>query len=118
MRDHSPPSRIVNYSPLLGWPRSRRAFRRQSRAVEIRTIARPVQRLTVRVERRPVHRLVAGAARPGGVAAAVTEASLIAHERPAGAELVAVGASRRRMDDPLPGRGLYKLAQHRLGSFM
>jgi hypothetical protein len=42
------------------------------------------------VERRPVHRLVACAARPGGVAAAVTEASLIAHERPAGAEGVAV----------------------------
>ena len=32
------------------------------------------------VERRPVHRLIAGAARPGGVPAAVAEAGLMADE--------------------------------------
>ena len=30
----------------------------------------------------------------------------------AGAELVAVRATRRRVGDPLPGRGLHQLAQH------
>jgi hypothetical protein len=45
----------------------------------------------VSVERRPVHRLVASAARPGDVAAAVSEASLVTHQHRAGAEAVAVG---------------------------
>jgi hypothetical protein len=34
----------------------------------------------VGVERRPVHRLIACAARPGGVPATVTEASLMTHQ--------------------------------------
>jgi hypothetical protein len=38
------------------------------------------------VERRPVHRGVAAAARPGGVSAAVAEAGLVADEDLAGAE--------------------------------
>ena len=59
------------------------------------------------VQRRPVHRLIATAARPGRVAAAVPEARLMPHEDLAGAERVAVGASRRRVGDPLPGRGLH-----------
>jgi hypothetical protein len=66
----------------------------------------------VRVERRPVHHRVATAAHPGRVAAAVPKARLMPHEDLAGAERVAVGASRRRVGDPLPGRGLYQLTQH------
>ena len=73
---------------------------------------RPIERRAVRVEWRPVHRLVARAAGPGGVAAAVPEAGLMADEDLAGAEAVPVRASRRRVGDPLPGRGLYQLAQH------
>jgi hypothetical protein len=46
------------------------------------------------------------------VTAAVAEAGLMADEDLPGAELVAVGAAGRRMGDPLPGRGLYQLAQH------
>ena len=64
------------------------------------------------VERRPVHRLVAGAAGPGGVSAAMSEAGLMPYEHFAGAEGVPVGASCRWVGDPLPGRGLYKFAQH------
>ena len=64
------------------------------------------------VERRPVHGLIAGSARPGGVAAAVTEAGLMTHEDLAGAERVSVGAARRRVGDPLPGRGLNKITEH------
>ena len=41
------------------------------------------------VERRPVHRLIAGAARPRGVAAAVPEAGLMTDEDLAGAEACA-----------------------------
>jgi hypothetical protein len=67
----------------------------------------------VRVERRPVHCLVAGETRPGGVSAAVTEASLITHDRPAGAELVPVRAARGRADDPRARRGLYEVADSR-----
>jgi hypothetical protein len=60
----------------------------------------------VSIQRWPERRRVAFPARPGGVAAAVAKASLITDERPAGAEGVAVGAAARRVDDPLPGRGL------------
>ena len=73
---------------------------------------RPIERRAVRVEWRPVHRLVARAAGPRGVPAAVPEAGLMADEDLAGAEAVPVRASRRRVGDPLPGRGLYQLAQH------
>jgi hypothetical protein len=59
------------------------------------------------VDRRPVHHLVACAAGPGGVPAAVTEASLVADQHVAGAESVAVGAAGWWVGDPLPGRGLY-----------
>ena len=34
------------------------------------------------------------------------------HQDLVGAEAVAIGATRRRVDDPLPGRGLHQLAQH------
>jgi hypothetical protein len=56
----------------------------------------------VSVERRPVHRLIATAARPGGVAAAVAEARLMADEDLVSVERVAVGASGRRMSDHFP----------------
>jgi hypothetical protein len=65
------------------------------------------------VEGRPVHRLVAFPACPGGVPAAVPEAGDMPDEDLAGAERVAVRASRRWVGDPLPGRGLHQLAQHR-----
>jgi hypothetical protein len=45
----------------------------------------------VSVERRPEHRRIAGAARPGGVPAAVTEAGLVTDEDSARAERVAIG---------------------------
>jgi hypothetical protein len=66
----------------------------------------------VGVERWPVHRLVACAAGPGGVSAAVAEARLMTHQDLVGAEGVSVWASRRWVRDPLPGRGLRQLAQH------
>jgi hypothetical protein len=72
----------------------------------------PVERCAVGVERRPVDGLIACAARPGGVPAAVTEAGLTADQDLARAKGVAVRASRRRVGDPLLGRRSYKLAQH------
>ena len=54
------------------------------------------------VERWPVHRLIAGAACPGGVPAAVAEAGLVTHQDFVGAEAVTVGAVARRVGDPLP----------------
>lgn len=45
------------------------------------------------VERRPVHGLVACVAGPGGVAAAVTEASLMAYQHLVRAEYVPFGAA-------------------------
>jgi hypothetical protein len=71
---------------------------------------RPFQACAVRVERRPVHRLVACATGPGGVAAAVSEAGLMPDEDLPGAERVAVRAAARRVGDPLPGRRLHQLA--------
>ena len=70
-------------------------FLRQSRAVEIRTVARPLERRAVGVERRDVRRLIARAARPGGVAATVPEAHLMTHQYVAGAERVPVRAAAR-----------------------
>ena len=58
------------------------------------------------IERWSVHRLIAGAAVPGGVPAAVAEARHMADEDLVRAEGVAVGASRRWVGDPLPARGL------------
>ena len=46
------------------------------------------------------------------MAAAEPEARLMADEDLAGAERMSVRATRRRVGDPLPGRGLYQLAQH------
>ena len=43
------------------------------------------------VERRPVHRLIAGSAGPGGVPATVAETGLMADENFAGTEIVTVG---------------------------
>ena len=58
------------------------------------------------IERWPEHRLVAHAAGPGGVSAAVAEAGLMPYENGAGAEGVSVGASGGWLGDPLPARGL------------
>jgi hypothetical protein len=59
----------------LAWPGCRDADHR-----------RPVERAAVRIQRRAENRRIAGAARPGGVAAAVAEAGLVADEHLAGAE--------------------------------
>jgi hypothetical protein len=59
----------------------------------------------------PVHRLIAGAARPGRMPAAVTEASLITHQSLVRAELVAVRAVRRWPSDPRAHGGLHEVAQ-------
>ena len=65
------------------------------------------------VERRPVHRGAALSAGPCSVAAAVPETGLMADEHLAGAPSgMPVRATRRRAGNPLPGRGLYQLAQH------
>jgi len=65
------------------------------------------------VERRPVHHSITRSAVPGGVASAtVPEAGHMPHEdliRPKG---MPVGASGRRVGDPLPGGRLYHFAQH------
>jgi hypothetical protein len=56
-----------------------------------------------------------GAAMPARMStAAVAEADLMTNEHLASAELVAVRASRRRVDDPLSRCGLYEIAQHKL----
>jgi hypothetical protein len=72
---------------------------------------RPFECRAVGVEGRPVHRLIAGAADPCGVPAAVAEAGLMTDENLAWAESMPVGAARRWVDDPRLGR-LYQLAQH------
>ena len=64
----------------------------------------PVECLAVCVARRPVHGLVAGAAGPGGVSAAVAEAGLMADEDLAGAEPVTVRAVQPWVGDPVPRR--------------
>ena len=61
-------------------------------------------------EWRALHDGVAGAAVPGRVPAAVAEASLMTYQHLTRAETVTIGASRRRMGDPLPSSGLYELA--------
>jgi hypothetical protein len=66
----------------------------------------------VSVERRPEHCRIAGAARPGGVPAALTEAGLVTDEDSARAERVAIGASRGWVGDPSSGRGLHEVAEH------
>ena len=49
---------------------------------------------------------------PTGVpASAVAEASDVPNENLIRAEVMAIGAPRRRVSDPLPRRGLYRLAQ-------
>jgi hypothetical protein len=49
---------------------------------------RAIDHRVMPIERRPVHRLIAGAARSGGVATAVPGAGGVADEHLAGAELV------------------------------
>jgi hypothetical protein len=73
---------------------------------------RPIESAAVLVERWPVHRLVACAARPRGVSAAVAEAGDMLDEDLVGAELVSVGAARLRLGHPLAVRRLHPLAQH------
>ena len=81
----------------------------------IRTAAGLVQSRAVRVERRPIHRLIACAAMSTGVsAAAMAEAGDVPDEDLVRAEAVRIGASRRWVGDPLPGRRLNQLAQHGL----
>ena len=65
------------------------------------------------VEQRPAHHGVARAAVPARVPApAVTEARDVSHEDLIRAEWMTVGASRRWVRDPLPGRGLNKITEH------
>jgi len=66
----------------------------------------------VGVERWTVHRLVTGAARPRGVAAAVPEARLMTNQDLVRAEGVAVGAVGGRLRHPLPAAGLHEVADH------
>jgi hypothetical protein len=56
----------------------------------------------VSVERRPEHRLIARAARPRGVPAAVPKAGLVTHEHRAGAKVVAAWAMHGWSGDPMP----------------
>jgi hypothetical protein len=64
-------------------------------------------------ERRPVHGLVAYAAVPAGVsAAAVPEAGDVTDEDLVRPEGVSVRVSGWRVNDPLPGYGLYQFAEH------
>ena len=66
----------------------------------------------MRVHRRPVHRLVACAARPSGVAATVTKARLMPHQHLVGTECVPVLAAGRWMRNPLAGGCLHQFTQH------
>ena len=62
----------------------------------------PVEGRALDVEWRAVHRLVACAARPGGVSAAVAEAGLVTYQHVTGAEGVPVGAAGWWLGYPLP----------------
>ena len=64
------------------------------------------------VERRAEHRGIACAARPGRVAAAMTEAGDMPDEDLVRAEGVTVGASARRTGDPFAVGRLDQLAEH------
>jgi hypothetical protein len=61
------------------------------------------------VQGRAEHSLIARAACPRGVPAAVPETRLMADEHLVGAEPVADGAADRRLGDPLPVGGLDEL---------
>ena len=63
---------------------------------------RAVERFAVCVERWPVHGLIACAAGPGGVAAAVTEAGLVTDEDLVSAERMPVRASELTRPAQLP----------------
>ena len=71
-----------------------------------------LERRAVSIQRRAEHRLIACAAGPCGVPTTMAETGLMADEDLAGAELVPVRTAPRWVGDPLPGRGLYQLAQH------
>ena len=66
-----------------------------------------LERRAVSIQRRAEHRLIACAACPCGVSAAVAETGLMTDEHLPGAELVPVRTAPRLLGDPLPGRGLY-----------
>ena len=87
-------------------------FRRQSRAVEIRTARGPVERRRSACSIGGPYTVgIAGAARPGGVPAAVAEAGLVTDEDLAWRRAACPFGHRvGRVGDPLPGRGLYQLA--------
>ena len=84
----------------------------QSRLVEMRTVAGPSSVVQWVLSGGPYTVWSQIAAGPSGVPAAVSEARLVTHQHLVGAEGVSVGAAGRRVDDPLPGRCLYQLAQH------
>jgi hypothetical protein len=92
----------------MGRARRSLATIRQACLVEIRTAAGPSSAVQWLFSGGLVHRLAAVNGRPRRVPATRS----VAHEHLAGTELVAVGALRRWVGDPLAGRGLYKLAQH------
>jgi hypothetical protein len=98
-----------------GRPGTRRWQRSTTRSIAARGDPhrrRPIECLAVRVERRTEHGPIVRSACPGGEAAAVPEARLVADEDLVGAEGVSVGAVRGWVSDPLPGRCLHQLAQH------
>ena len=66
---------------------------------------RPIEACAVCVERRPVHRLVAGAARSGGVSAAMAEAGLMTHQHLTGTEVVPAWAVLWCPHHPCPCSG-------------
>ena len=71
-------------------------------ALEMRTTAGPSRHRAVSIKRRPVDGLVASAAGPCRVtAAAVSQAGDMANKYLIRPECVSVGASRRRVGDPL-----------------
>jgi len=78
----------------------------------MRTTAGPSRHVQWVLSGRPVHRLIAGAAGPSRVAAAVTETCLATDMDLTGAECVSVWAARRRVGDPLAVRRLHQFAQH------
>jgi hypothetical protein len=74
----------------------------------------PIKRTAVGIHRRPENHGIAAGTGPRNVAtAAVTKADHVPDKDLIRAEAVPVGAAGRWMRDPLPGRGLNQLAQHK-----
>ena len=91
---------------------ARRVTPTPARGLDLKEIALAIgdeQSTTTELLHAPVH-LIACEAGPGGVSAAVPEAGLMADENLSGTEWVSVGAARRRVADPRPGRRLHQVA--------